>query len=84
MWDHIRLSMTAPKAAIALSENYLRSKNSIESCTVPVRLFVHSIHKRNHFASLGRSCLPGSCCNVAVLREVAIRVGLICDMDSTY
>jgi hypothetical protein len=48
MWDHMRLSMTALKAAVVLSENYLRSKNSIKSCTAPVRPFIHNIHKRNH------------------------------------
>ena len=41
---HKRSSIMAPTAPVILNENYLRSKNSIRSCTGTVQLF---IHKRN-------------------------------------
>ncbi|KAF5139510.1 putative RNA-directed DNA polymerase from transposon BS [Metarhizium anisopliae] len=50
----------APTAPVILNENYLRSKNSIRSCTVPCS----SLYTKETFDSLGRSsCLPGSCCS---------------------
>lgn len=36
--------MAASKAAIVLSENYLRSGNSVESCTVRVALHTQKTH----------------------------------------